>query len=142
MYTPIQLEAIEMFGRKDLTFWCIVKVSGYIKNSIKIKTPLIWSLVKYTTPHYTGHCWNYYLKFQDKQEIMKCWSNFCEILWHIPHLEDLFRVAEEKWIYISISPEITRVYKEFWWEPIEIVLVTTLPLLDQPNLEEIINLFK
>ncbi len=74
-----------------------------------------------------------------------------EILWHIPSLEDLFQVAMDKWYspafyydeeyskyIVSFERKIADrqfTQDDFPYNPI-------LPLLDQPNLEEIISLFK
>ena len=130
MYTDLQLSAIKLFGRKDLAEGCIVFQPEY-DYTFKIPGDE-WDLMV---------AMRNWFRWTTILEISESKVGF-EILWHIPHLEDLFRVAFDRGIYISISPEITRVYKEFWWEPIEIVLVPQTPLLDQPSLPEIISLFK
>ena len=124
MYTPIQLEAIKLFGRKDLTEGCVSIEKDWTLWKCDVREE--WRTIN--LPEWQRNVTSSEIEW--------------EILWHIPHLEDLFRVAFDRGIYISISPEITRVYKEFWWEPIEIVLVPQTPLLDQPSLPEIISLFK
>lgn len=77
-----------------------------------------------------------------------------EILWHIPHLEDLFRVAEEKNKINKFEMNIDRssiwvlwlrVYTSNWGNMLINKIIEwfdpTLPLLNQPSLPEIISLF-
>lgn len=98
MYTPTQLEAIKIFGRKDLTDWCII--TGLCLDSY-------WELKERRLCRKT-YAW-YYLVASHKWNFHdNCWSvhkpSSIEILWHEPHLEDVFRVAKEKkFHYIDIT---------------------------------------
>lgn len=133
MYSPIQLQAIKFFGDKTLSFGCIVEIkSFYHKRDNKI-FPWFYTILDEGLLLDDTH-WVFY-EFVNMEELDY------EILWHEPHLHDLFRVAEERGFYVSMSPEITRIYKEFWWEPIETILIPSMPPLSQPHLSEIVNLF-
>lgn len=90
MYTPTQIEAIKIFWKKDLSFGCIVLhqhsyTPEYWPEQVSIVTRndgnknesewllprWVWVDSSYQVEEYT-------------------------ILWHEPHLEDVFRVAKEK----------------------------------------------
>lgn len=130
-YTPLQIEIIKKFGRKDLSFGCVIyyNISPYIFLDERI-----WYYTVYCCDSVDWIFW--YEEIKEKEKV--------KILWHLPLLEDIFRVAEEKGIYVSISPEITRVYKEFWWDPIEVVFIPHIPLIDQDEstLSQLLSLFK
>ncbi len=129
MYTPTQLEAIKLFGRKDLEEWCIVYDS------------LIKEYVLVASDNTVLFDWQWFADIIEHTYYRDNSGRF-EILWHVPHLEDLFRVAEEKgidfwmefWYTLRVSPK-DWTYHEIKYNP-------TLPLIDQPSLPEIINLFK
>lgn len=134
MYNETQLQAIKTFWKKDLEIWCKI----FFKDS---KQPFT----------FTWEIWVF------------VWNPDFEILWHEPHLEDLFRVAEEcieknfsKFCYIGCTMSTIEIYgwrkpdwklDEFWPANNTYTLLNqigykpSLPLLDQPNLSEIVNLF-
>lgn len=121
MYNETQLQAIKTFWKKDLEIWCKI----FFKDS---KQPFT----------FTWEIWVF------------VWNPDFEILWHEPYLfPDVARVAEEKgkridniyyfteWFHICFQP-LDRTLnnpKYIFYNPI-------LPLLDQPNLSEIVNLFQ
>ena len=94
MYTPIQIEIIKKFWRNDLTFGCIIihRVDDdfdWESHIAKItESDSEWICFTPKTPYW---CTN---NSQDTTDY--------EILWHEPHLEDVFRVAEEKWFYREV----------------------------------------
>jgi hypothetical protein len=118
MYNETQLQAIKTFWKKDLEIWCKI----FFKDS---KQPFT----------FTWEIWVF------------VWNPDFEILWHIPHLEDLFRVAEE----YGIKLQCLLYQTSLQWYTLQfedskkvydlIDYIPTLPLLDQPNLSEIVNLF-
>lgn len=124
-YSAEQLEAIKLFGRKDLSKWLLgIRTTG-------------------EPCEYNGEYWeSFWHGLQDKNP---------EILWHIPHLEDLFRVAEEQWRKLDIEYRNDRWFECYtlWIEKAEkknnwnvILYNPSIPLLDQPNLSDIISLFR
>lgn len=131
MYTPIQLSAIKLFGRKDLTEGCVILEEEMQRH---FTVAWVWEVKMYWNPIWVMDWgipkWPYKWNF--------------EILWHIPHLEDLFRVAEEKgWSYYELFSDRIEFWKAVkrWWHR-KIPYNPTIPLIDQPSLTEIINLFK
>ena len=129
-YSAEQLEAIKLFGRKDLKEGCIISTRNNIIGTFVKKEPLVDAL---------SYQW-IWIKEKEYPELL--W----EILWHIPHLSpDLFRVGIEKWFHVSLALQsrweyVLSIYGSetqnfYTYNP-------TLPLLDQPSLPEIINLFK
>jgi len=135
-YSAEQLEAIRIFGRKDLTDGCIVRKEKWkwfkIANIQDVKYP-DWKTYYKQAKWYWVH-WKFY------QPKFKTESDF-EILGHKVHLEDLFRVAEErgwlveiKWWLLSIHFK-DRTYTSCKYE-------WSAPFLEQPSLPEILNLFK
>lgn len=133
MYTDIQLEAIRLFWRKDLEFWLL-----FLSEKNKRILRYIWK-----------DSWQYALSCEySKWHILLFVEslNGAEILWHIPHLEDLLKrikdwnsiyQVEPNSIWLSIWSDERE--EEFWKE---IPYNPTLPLLDQPSLPDIINIFK
>ena len=130
-YTETQLEAIRLFGKKDLSDWCYTLEKNWT----------MW------------HCWNWEWKkcYNSKWEwglSSDYWENMWEILWHEPHLEDVFRVAEERWFTFDLinfwtkQPRLTSIIPSN--ENFNIPYNPTLPLLSQPEetLTQLINLFK
>lgn len=80
-------------------------------------------------------------------------ENIFEILWHIPHLNDLYRVAESKDLIIKIEYNYLKqeyvwitIDNTFWEDDIYALIPynPTLPLIDQEEstLVQLLNLFK
>ena len=90
MYTPTQLEAIKLFGRKDLTEGCISIEKDWTLWKCDISKE--WRTIN--LPEWQRNVTS------SKME----W----EILWHIPQLSpDLFRVFWNRWDIIEVKyPEI------------------------------------
>lgn len=141
MYTTTQLEVIRVFGRKELSFGCIVKWID-VQKEIQF-TEYIWKInEEMSIVSYKGE----YSKYQEVTWI----DNNFEILWHIPHLEDVFRVAKEKWWLVNFTTETNELLfyrKDSFWKTTEyknIAWYKTIPLLEQPEsvLIQILNLFK
>ena len=99
MYTPTQLESIKIFGRKDLSFGCIFKY---------------WDI-------YTRYCYpwtSFHIVQKLNADTYAIWNEDfkkIEILWHEPHLEDVFRVAKNKWKIIDKWTEYWIVDFCIWW---------------------------
>ena len=123
-YTDVQISAIKLFGRKDLTEWCIVFQPEY-DYTFKIPEDE-WDLMV---------AMRNWFRWTTILEISESKVGF-EILWHEPHLEDLFRVAWEKERWFVLNDESLFIF----WE--EIPYISYKPLLDQPSLPEIISLIK
>ena len=130
-YTETQLAAIRLFWRKDLEFWCILSTTWWI-----------WKIYKNDDNHVL------FIVLEDWDLCILRSTNFYEIFWHIPHLEDLFRVADEKgfrsamiYTYEEGNERCITLWKkwEFWTD---VEYNPTLPLLNQPNLQDILNIFK
>lgn len=126
-YSPIQLESIRIFGKKDLTDWC----HTLEKN---------WTM---------WHCWNWEWKkfYNSKWEwwiSSDYWEHMWEILWHEPHLfPDVARVVEERWWLLEIKwGLLTITFPDRTYTSCK--YLTTLPLLEQSEetLTKLINLFK
>ena len=166
MYTPTQLEAIKLFGRKDLTEGCILTatvnenkseyiVSAYWKfnhtNIAVIKRDFISSFSHWADVE-TGM-----IRFDN-------WDIPFEILWHIPHLEDLcikiqkrvdadihdiawYRIDWESldifsWRSPTWEKKDLNAANNTWTKIYSIPYNPTITLLDQPSLPDIISLFK
>lgn len=131
MYTPIQLEAIKLFGKKDLTEGCLVFQPEY-DYTFKIPEDE-WDLMVAMRNWFR---WTTILEISES----KVWF---EILWHIPELfPDVYVAMKNKWddiINFDKYPEWWRLYFRFWHI---IPYNPTLSLLDQPSLPQIISLFK
>ena len=120
-YSNLELEAIRLFGDKTLSFGCYYKYD-WRKPIFRVNRE--WMMASL-----------------EKDKIT--------ILWHEPHLENLFRVAEEKnWIirivYNYLKKEYLLEIDDSFWEDKEYALISyspSTPLLSQPNLSEIVNLF-
>jgi len=138
-YSAEQLEAIRIFGRKDLTEGCIVRKEKWkwfkIANIQDVKYP-DWKTYYKQAKWYWVH-WKFY------QPKFKTESDF-EILGHKVHLEDLFRACEERWLYcavwsdgsyIAIRNDDYTIDEDFYFD-------SKLQFLKQPSLPEILNLFK
>ena len=67
------------------------------------------------------------------------------ILWHIPHLEDVFRVAKNKLWYYELLGDSLEFWNELWIQKdtMQIDCDASIPLLDQSKdtLQSILNLF-
>lgn len=135
MYNKLQLDIIREFGSKELTEGLVI-----------IHENQIWKII-----------WNKWYNFLITYE--KQWKEFeskiwevseyfikkdCEILWHIPYLEDVFRVAEER----EIALYVDNIEKEirFFGKEVEeyIPFNPTIQLLDQSEstLTQLLTLFK
>ena len=147
-FTPIQLEAIKLFGRKDLSFGCVVLIKGNTNSKVNY-----YYICK---DAYDGDC-IFIETYEEWYEntILEYEKEEYEILWHIPHLEDLFRKCFENKMWIDLSEDmewyqlIVRELKlkkesDGAWsrEKYTINYEPSLPLLEQPSLPEIINLFR
>lgn len=134
-YSAEQLEAIRIFGKKDLTFGCIVEIWFDSEPNPHIETVIIRTeeQLKKAKEYFTE--WN-------------AWILYKELLWHEPHLEDVFRVAEEKWFTFDLinfwtkQPRLTSLIPSN--ENFNIPYNPTLSLLEQSEetKQKIINLFK
>lgn len=103
MYSQLDLELVRIFGTKELTEGCWINLQDeddYDDDG---------HICKLTQPSEYDEKW-YYLIYPhtpywatDSIHIQKDKDSIFEILWHIPHLEDVFRVAEEKNIKIEID---------------------------------------
>lgn len=146
MYTPTQLSAIKIFGKKDLTEGCIVRVqSKYPSWSMYDDVIRKINEDEELTYNFYHISINHISKNKDDDMIFT-------ILWHEPHLEDVFRVAGKKWLIITVQYNYSkREYigitfddnkAEWIWEPIE--YNPTLSLLEQSEetLTQLISLFK
>ena len=120
MYSQLDLELIRIFGKKELTEGCWINLQDeddYDDDG---------HICKLTQPSEYDEKW-YYLIYPhtpywatDSIHIQKDKDSIFEILWHLPTLEDIFRVAEEKWLILSmmkrdIDPEYCiHVYGRVW----------------------------
>lgn len=135
MYTPIQLEAIKIFGRKDLTEGCLLQN----KKSLIIYKHSWVNLNNKNIYYFDWYEHSYF--YQDD-------LIFFEILWHIPELfPDVAQSIQAKWYNLELSKidTIESVIKITRWDikrPIKIPYRKLIPLLDQPSLPDIISLFK
>ena len=126
-YSAEQLEAIKIFGRKDLSFGCWIKY---------------WdAILQYS--HEWASC-HIFVNGKETWAVEKWKEEYITILWHIPHLKDLFRACEERWLscvvwndgsYIYIHNDDYTIDEDFYFD-------SKLQFLDQPSLPEILNLFK
>lgn len=128
-YTETQLEAIRLFGKKDLTKWNICLMNNKNKLFPDAEDTLLtffWFVD-----------WEYFFIDEHLNQYFRYTENF-EILWHIPHLEDLFRYIENNnlWLYELDQDSITILNGNY------IEYDPTLPLLSQAWLPEIIKLFE
>lgn len=118
--SPLIRELYDRFAKKDLSEWCIVYNERYAKI-LSIDYDRAW-----------------YYKVKDDWDNIASWNiSTAIILWHPPTLADLFRVATEKWWFIQISLECTRIKKWIEWEEFEVILIPTLPILEQQSEETI-----
>lgn len=129
-YTDIQIEAIKIFWRKDLTVGCLIRS----KNDFQTE-------------------WNYYHKWTITMIWVwnRTWDDFfwnteIEVLWHQPHIEDIFIECHNKWIvcecYISNISKWYKIFFEKEWDLESVEYNQWLYLLEQPYLSDIISLFK
>lgn len=133
-YTDLQISAIKLFGRKELSFGCIFKY---------------WDI-------YTRYChpWtSFHIVQKLNADTYAIWNEDfkkIEILWHEPHLfPDVARVAEEKWFSVWVVER-----KWVWYISIgkidnpNIVInqkfIPSKPLIEQSEstLEKLISLFE
>lgn len=137
MYTPIQIEAIELFGSKELSFGCkciTTDIDGWEDQC----TFLDWN--EWLVIHDV-----YKTIYKANPRKISDTSRWITILWHIPHLEDVFRVAEEKWFRVKYELWELKFFdmKDYGcgWLRLS-VSFQNIPLIDQPSLPEIIKLFR
>lgn len=132
-YTDLEIEAIKLFGRKDLTFGCLI---------FRKEKQIIHQMDSHDMPCDEWEIW----RERGNAEPYLLTKDF-EILWHIPHLEDLFRVAEEKWKVVEVRNVCYSRIELFTKDnpfPLCVPYNPTLPLLEQSEetLNQICNLFK
>lgn len=97
-YSPIQLEAIRIFGRKDLSFWCNVKLWENVKiieSQVNGSINEAYTLVNMHYSSFERQCF--------------------EILWHIPHLEDV----TWRWKMIDIFFVLDTEIEELSWKIVD-----------------------
>lgn len=153
MYSPLQIEIIKAFGSKQLSEGCLIETnSGKIFKFLYMEAeePIKWI---YNRAYYIWQDLEH-KKDYNGANIMKYASIDLKILWHIPHLNDLYRVAESKdWI---IKVEYNYLKREYVWITIDntfweddiyalIPYNPTLDLIDQDpelTLLPLLNLFK
>lgn len=131
-FTPPQLDIIRLFWRKELSFGCIVEKMWNIYTMIDIDTNGDWIICRYEHDSSNHHIGIY------------------EILWHIPHLEDVFRVAKEKefvciWAgQFPLSTEYFISIQKNIWESVEIDFNPTKSLInqDETTLNQLLAIFK
>lgn len=145
-YTPIQLKAIRLFGNKELTEWCIIRYYSDVDEQ--------WEIIKYIRT-YEKENWMMVVDAFCDWSFIRTWlsnrfSKKQEILWHEPHLEDVFMVAKEKkFHYIDIThlSDWTHELCFAWtWETDDeaIKYNPTLPLIeqDEDTLKQLLEIFK
>lgn len=159
MYTPIQLEAIKLFGRKDLTEGCRIVRKNYWEIDwkkrfwpryghiwvVSSKQDLWWALGVFWEDTGTYSCTEFSHCILNQK--LENGENEYEILWHIPHLEDVFRLADEKEWYIEIIWTELLFWNELWIQKDSMRLelyAPALPLLEQSEetLTQLIDLFQ
>ena len=133
MYTPTQLEVIRIFGKKDLSFGCWLFIQNPDWYAQYIEEIDAWNGFTIMSATYG------YSVLNDKSDILKDWN----IIGHIPHLEDVFRVAfdngksleiwkSDEWYSLCFSQ-----YKRILYNP-DITLIEQSEL----TLQQLISLFK
>lgn len=139
--TPLQIEIIKKFGRKDLSFGCVIyyNISPYIFLDERI-----WYYTVYCCDSVDWIFW--YEEIKEKEKV--------KILWHLPLLEDIFRVAKDKDFDL-----FQVVYHDKMWstesqqgifaidnmsKSVRIPYNPTLPLIeqDESTLSQLLSLFK
>ncbi len=137
-YTPIQLEAIKIFGMKDLTEGCIIFQPEY-DYTFKIPEDE-WDLMVAIRNWFR---WTTILEISES----KVWF---EILWHIPHLfPDVARELQKEWYVLELLKvdTIKSVLKISRFDIKKDIIISykkLIPLLDQSEetLTQLISLFK
>ena len=130
--TPLQIEIIKKFGRKELTEGCIFSHSSG----------------RYMT--YICDWWRtdvIYFLDRNRVETYEYPSIYFEILWHLPHLEDIFRVAEESGLsYTLFGGRIISSIQFHINDDKDIIMAyePSLPLIeqDESTLSQLLSLFK
>lgn len=140
-FTRTQLEVIKTFWRKELTEGCLY----YPDSDDFAEVYKLISDKEYCIKYTRISDW-YFGSFLTDEE----WCN--EILWHIPHLEDVFRLAKEKWYLVEVDVFKSSFTKEyihdflFWknWDNHSIRIIPEISILNQPEsvLIQLLNLFK
>lgn len=89
-YSPIDISLIKIFWKKNLTQGCIFQnwktLYEMPKGAISINGSAIWDAI-------SGSYWH--TASFSKENV--------EIIGHIPTLENVFQLAEEKWYFYSIA---------------------------------------
>ena len=131
-YSDLELEAIKLLWRKDKTAWCLTLNKNWEMWYAWFDNE--WKIVHSKNDEMWGYSSQY-------------WEHMWEILWHIPHSEDLFQK-------IKITPNLRCTFPNVWDKTYEVIIFNQhnpwewvrvkmeIPLLDQPHLSEIISLFK
>ena len=96
MYSQLDLELVRIFGKKDLTEGCIAKWK-WQENVTDIIAYRIWDTLWVVT-YYE---WNWV----NVERIDEFSIDEYEVIWHIPHLEDIFRVAKENGKLVEIDSQ-------------------------------------
>lgn len=130
--TEIQLDIIRTFGSKELSEGCLINTEHWERKWDDYF--LVWDESLYRESRNGNEPYLF--------------SKTFTILWHIPHLEDVFRVLiKEKW-HMHLLAKNDDTY-EIWITRYEHVTVKfpynpTLSLLDQSEetLTQLLNLFK
>lgn len=138
-YTPLQIEIIKKFGRKELTEGCTI-----LSQDTPDDNRILRLIRKFSED------WECFIN--EMWDICHYKSSEFKILWHLPHLEDIFRVAEEElWkIWVSDVNKIEwaiRGYSIVFIRPYESWITPyspTLPLIeqDETTLSQLLSLFK
>ena len=135
-YTTLQLDIIREFGRKNHTAWCYtIDEEGTMWYCATDRNWLIIS----------SKDWGWWSSSD-------YWDYMGEILWAIPHLEDVFRVAEERWLVYELRNKyvkdefkyflyITDIH-EFTTDAIPWKQCSTLIDQDESTLTQLLTLFK
>lgn len=149
MYTETQLEAIKLFGKKDLSFGCIVYADKWVTQKLPLigTSCIIWvtsdeweidTIETYMKP-YKDHEWSSW------NDSLSGFMSTYTILWHIPHWHNLFSALRDKWLESFLWSESLLIDPdEKMWKKKNIEVNKYIPLLDQPEatLKELLALFQ
>lgn len=147
-YTSIQLEVIKLFGRKELSFGCIL-----LDKEWKTYRKVVWESAWYGYDVYTEYNIPPLLEATsiewEHQYSNNCKDDF-EILWHIPHLfPDVARELQKEWYVLELLKvdTIKSVLKISRFDIKKDIIISykkLIPLLEQSEetLTQLISLFK
>lgn len=142
-YTTLQQSIIREFGRKpsniqDASFGCILSIEWDCEEE-----RIIWKLVHILSDsdEWCSFFSGVKIVTDYASEDIEYSEDEIEILWHIPHLEDVFRVAAEKWLSFYIDSERNA---QIWIDWKSFRYIPSIPLLDQDEstLTQLLTLFK